>query len=179
VTAVVALAVPGAATATTFTVTKTGDAGPGTLRQAILDANANPGADEIVFAVTYHLITISGNRALAASGQGGGLFFSPGACYGVNILDNGNPFIVVDGDPERDGITTDVTLRFEGCCPATITTNSSGSGNAGNPPGEGFAIENAGSVYVTGTGPGTYTLAVSWSGISCPVPVSLQSFEIE
>jgi hypothetical protein len=48
----------GAATATTFTVTKTGDTGPGTLRQAILDANANPGPDEIVFAVTYHLVIL-------------------------------------------------------------------------------------------------------------------------
>src|SRR5262245_27174462 len=33
--------------AATFTVTTTADSGPGSLRQAILDANANPGADEI------------------------------------------------------------------------------------------------------------------------------------
>jgi hypothetical protein len=38
--------------AATFTVTDSGPVGPGTLRQAILDANANPGRDEIVFAVT-------------------------------------------------------------------------------------------------------------------------------
>ena len=37
--------------AATFTVTNTNDAGPGSLRQAILDANANPGADDIVFAI--------------------------------------------------------------------------------------------------------------------------------
>ena len=36
---------------TTFTVTNTNDAGPGSLRQAILDANATPGADDIVFAI--------------------------------------------------------------------------------------------------------------------------------
>jgi hypothetical protein len=35
----------------TFTVTTTGDGGPGSLRQAILDANASPGPDEIRFAV--------------------------------------------------------------------------------------------------------------------------------
>ncbi|HEY0677462.1 MAG TPA: T9SS type A sorting domain-containing protein [Chitinophagaceae bacterium] len=35
--------------AATFTVTNTNDAGPGSLRQAILDANATPGADAIVF----------------------------------------------------------------------------------------------------------------------------------
>jgi hypothetical protein len=37
--------------ANTYTVTSTGDTGPGTLRQAILDANANPGADIIQFAI--------------------------------------------------------------------------------------------------------------------------------
>ncbi len=35
--------------ASTFTVTNTNDLGPGSLRQAILDANANPGADTIAF----------------------------------------------------------------------------------------------------------------------------------
>jgi hypothetical protein len=37
------------ATANTYTVTSTADSGAGTLRQAILDANANPGADTIAF----------------------------------------------------------------------------------------------------------------------------------
>ena len=36
-------------TSNTFTVTHTGDAGPGSLRQAILDANGAPGADAIHF----------------------------------------------------------------------------------------------------------------------------------
>ena len=35
--------------AATFSVTTTADSGPGSLRQAILDANANPGPDEIRF----------------------------------------------------------------------------------------------------------------------------------
>ena len=35
--------------AATFTVTNTNDSGPGSLRQAILDANATPGADTIAF----------------------------------------------------------------------------------------------------------------------------------
>jgi hypothetical protein len=38
-----------ALTAATFTVTNTNDSGAGSLRQAILDANATPGADTIVF----------------------------------------------------------------------------------------------------------------------------------
>jgi hypothetical protein len=38
--------------AATFTVTTNGDSGPGSLRQAILDANANPGFDTIAFAIS-------------------------------------------------------------------------------------------------------------------------------
>ena len=35
----------------TFTVTNTGDSGAGSLRQAILDADASPGGDLIAFAI--------------------------------------------------------------------------------------------------------------------------------
>ena len=35
----------------TFTVTTAADAGPGSLRQAILDANALPGPDDVVFQI--------------------------------------------------------------------------------------------------------------------------------
>ena len=43
------LAVAAVCGANTYTVTSTADSGAGTLRQAILDANANPGADTIAF----------------------------------------------------------------------------------------------------------------------------------
>ena len=42
-------AAAGALSANTYTVTTTADSGAGSLRQAILDANANPGADTIAF----------------------------------------------------------------------------------------------------------------------------------
>ncbi|HKD19995.1 MAG TPA: S-layer homology domain-containing protein [Thermoanaerobaculia bacterium] len=45
----VALLCVATARANTYTVTNTNDSGPGSLRQAILDANANPGADTITF----------------------------------------------------------------------------------------------------------------------------------
>lgn len=38
--------------AATYTVFNTNDAGSGSFRQAILDANANPGLDNIVFAIS-------------------------------------------------------------------------------------------------------------------------------
>ncbi|HYV09388.1 MAG TPA: Calx-beta domain-containing protein [Pyrinomonadaceae bacterium] len=44
--------------ATTFVVTNTNDSGAGSLRQAILDANANPGSDVITFNVGSGLKTI-------------------------------------------------------------------------------------------------------------------------
>jgi hypothetical protein len=49
--AVVSLCVASAVSALTYTVTSTADSGAGTLRQAILDANANPGADTIAFGI--------------------------------------------------------------------------------------------------------------------------------
>src|SRR4051812_24147273 len=45
--ALVAVAPPASAAPKTFFVSKTTDGGPGSLRQAITDANANPGADTI------------------------------------------------------------------------------------------------------------------------------------
>ena len=51
---VAAYGLPGAARhafASTFTVTNTNDSGAGSLRQAILDANASPGLDTITFAI--------------------------------------------------------------------------------------------------------------------------------
>lgn len=42
---------PAVAGGDTFTVTSTADSGAGTLRQAIIDANANPGEDRIEFAI--------------------------------------------------------------------------------------------------------------------------------
>lgn len=47
------------AAATTFIVTNTDDSGPGSLRQAITDANANAGADTIVFNIQGTALTIT------------------------------------------------------------------------------------------------------------------------
>src|SRR5262249_41590034 len=48
----------------TFTVTNSNDAGAGSLRQAILDANANPGADTIAFNIIGGNLTITLNTPL-------------------------------------------------------------------------------------------------------------------
>ena len=59
----VMLNAPPAAAATTFSVTNTNDSGPGSLRQAILDANANAGLDTISFNIPGdgpHTIALAG-----------------------------------------------------------------------------------------------------------------------
>jgi Bacterial pre-peptidase C-terminal domain len=99
--------------------------------------------------------------------------------YDVTILDFGIPFVVVDGDPERDGTGTDVVLRFDNLTPmGTIVTDSSGVGSLANPPAEGFAIAGLGFARVSGSGPGTYLFGAWYSGDGCPVPVELQGIAI-
>ncbi|EIJ41748.1 hypothetical protein BegalDRAFT_0838 [Beggiatoa alba B18LD] len=63
------------AQATTYTVTTLEDSGTGSLRQAILDANANPTDDEIVFAVNGIIsltstLSINNNGSLTIIGNG-------------------------------------------------------------------------------------------------------------
>ncbi len=78
----------GGASAATFTVTNLADAGPGSLRQAVLDANGSPGADEVTFAegvsgtitLTTNEIAISDSLSISGPGlatlsiSGGDLF---------------------------------------------------------------------------------------------------------
>jgi len=97
----------------------------------------------------------------------------------ANGIFGGPPFVVVDGDPERDGITTDVTLHVTGVTGQTITTNSAGAGSPTDPPAEGFHYQLGIYARVTGTGPGTYMLIAAVTGESCTVPVGLRSLEVE
>ncbi len=82
--------------ATTYTVTSTADSGAGTLRQAILDANANPGADTIAFAVVgsgVHTIapasalpTITGPVTIDGYTQSGASANTNPASQGLNTV---------------------------------------------------------------------------------------------
>lgn len=79
-------------------------------------------------------------------------------------------FIAADGDPERDGVGTDVTLELLASDGTTVlmATDSSGAGNAANPAGEGFSfqVSTTGTYYVrvlhaSAAGTGTYDLMVA------------------
>jgi Ca2+-binding RTX toxin-like protein len=72
-----ALGTGATAQAADFTVTNLNDAGTGSLRQAVLDANANPGADRVVFqSALSGTITLTSN-VLAVTGPTD--FVGPGA----------------------------------------------------------------------------------------------------
>lgn len=62
-----ALAWSGAARSATFTVTSTDDDGPGSLREAIVAANGNPGADVIEFDVKGSIVLLSPLPVVAGS----------------------------------------------------------------------------------------------------------------
>jgi hypothetical protein len=91
-----------------FTVTTTADSGPGSLRQAILDANANPGADTVRFQIgsgpqTIQPLTalpdITGPTNLDATTQPGYYGYPPEAVVldGITLQEAHKPLITLDG----------------------------------------------------------------------------------
>jgi Ca2+-binding RTX toxin-like protein len=109
----------------TFTVTNTNDSGAGSLRQAILDANAAPGADEIEFAATASGtiqltsgrlqitsdLTINGlgAAALTVDGNGADVFEIAGAGNTVALtaitVENGEDGIEIDASTDDNTLT--------------------------------------------------------------------------
>jgi predicted outer membrane repeat protein len=118
--------------ATTFSVTTTGDAGAGSLRQAVTDANSNAGADTIdfsglTFPATINLttgeiiinddvmITGPGATQLAVSGTGNSRCFNISSgknavMSGITIQNGGNVF--AGGGIYSDGNLTAKNCRF-------------------------------------------------------------------
>ena len=116
-----ALLVSASAAAATFTVTNTNDSGPGSLRQAILDANSNMGLDTIGFNIPgggVHTITPSTNfdhltDAVVIDG-----YTQPGA--GANTLAVGDDAVLLielDGTAAGSG---GVGLYFSGAGGSTV-----------------------------------------------------------
>ena len=94
--AALCLAAASLATANTYTVTTTADTGAGSLRQAITDANANPGADTIAFSIVgsgVHTIqpqsalpTITGPVTIDGYTQSGSSANTNPASQGLNTV---------------------------------------------------------------------------------------------
>jgi parallel beta-helix repeat protein len=99
--------------AATFTVTTSADSGPGSLRQAILDANANPGPDEISFNI-------------------------PAA--GVQTINPLTPPPIITDPVHIDGYTQPGAATATATSAATILIELSGALLPGGPGVNGFAL---------------------------------------
>ncbi len=149
----VATALPAA----TFTVTNTNDSGPGSLRQAILDANASPGADTIAFNIPGQGVhTISLLSALPALTDDAGAtidgYTQPGSSPNtLAIGDNAVIRIELDGG-QAEASAHGFTLRSSSNVIRGIVINGFGMIGAG---GGGVSIENGSNNAVTGCFLGT------------------------
>jgi LPXTG-motif cell wall-anchored protein len=136
------------AQAATFTVTSGNETGPGTLHQAILDANANPGADVITVDPSVPLIDGSNlpfiTESLAIQGNGAG----------VTVIDTG---IGTGFDVLVDGVGS---FTF-----ADFTTNGNesifvdvGAGDTATITIEDVEVENFGTIDIESSGTATVNL---------------------
>src|SRR5262245_60576874 len=116
----------------TFTVTTTADSGDGSLRQAILDANAQAGADVIRFAPSFsagpQTITLTGGElhvtdAVGIQGPGGGIL----------TVSGNNASRVFDIDDGHAG--TSLAVAISGL---TVTGGKNTGDNGGIPNGGGI-----------------------------------------
>jgi hypothetical protein len=93
--------------AATYTVANTADSGAGSLRQAILDANANPGADTINFNIIgsgFHTIAPLAPLPTITEGVTIDGYSQPGASANTNPPDQGtNAVIEIEIDGENMG----------------------------------------------------------------------------
>jgi len=177
--------------ATGFAVTNTNDAGAGSLRQAILDANANPGTDDITFNIPgagVHTITPLSPLPVITGTVNLDGYTQPGAA--VNSAGTGNNAVLLvelDGSAagaganglEITGNTVNVsglvinrfgghgvafTAGAEGAVRGCyIGTNAAGTAALGN-TGHGVAILNSGSNLVGGVVAGDSNLIAGNGG---------------
>ncbi len=109
-------AVPALASGTTYPVTNTNDAGAGSLRQAILDANANVGADTITFAILgsgVHTIAPATALPLITDGVTIDGYTQSGASANTQAPDQGtNAVILIELDGTNTGLGSDAAVLF-------------------------------------------------------------------
>ena len=168
-----------------FTVTNLDDSGAGSLRQAILDANAAPGADEIEFdAAAVGRISLVGELAITDSltinGPGPSLLtIDANEQSRVFNIDDGNDLwhveVTIDGVTVTGGLTTDEGGGIRDHENLTVI-NSTLSGNTADSRGGG--IYAFGDVSVTNSTISDNTAGGAGGGIHIRGDLTLNNSEI-
>jgi Bacterial Ig-like domain (group 1)/Right handed beta helix region len=138
------------AAAATFTVVNTNDSGPGSLRQAILDANTNPGADSINFNILLPPFTIKPVTPLPV-------------VTGPVVIDGttqpgylGAPIVEISGElAPVDSAGIHITAGSSTVRGLVINRFVHGVMNPNGPDGEGIILEGLGGNLVEGNYLGT------------------------
>ncbi|BAY78897.1 hypothetical protein NIES25_53760 (plasmid) [Nostoc linckia NIES-25] len=136
----------------TYQVTNTNDSGVGSLRQAILDANANLGADTIIFTgSTFSDATPDTIRLLS---------MLPIVSEDLTITGTGTDKLTISGDANNNGIndTGDVRLLFlnQGAISISNLTLANGRGKGGDgADGGGGGAGMGGALFINGLYNGT------------------------
>ncbi|MGE0713651.1 MAG: choice-of-anchor Q domain-containing protein [Planctomycetota bacterium] len=146
---------PSSALAATFTVTNANDAGAGSLRQAVIDANAGAGDDTIVFAagLAGATITLTSDDAGATALMGFTGLHVNQAGTTLTIQGDAAAGITIDGNNARRAflVAANATLRLENLTIQRSRANGNvggrGDGGGGGSAGLGGAI----AVQSTGT----------------------------
>ncbi len=125
----------------TYTVTTTADGGPGSLRQAIIDANTNPGTDLITFSGSgTYLLTLSGAGEDAAAA--GDLDITDD----LIIVGNGTGNTVIDAS--GFGGTPDRVFHLKGTSTASISGLTIQGGDQNN--GGGILVDDSSTLNLAG-----------------------------
>jgi predicted outer membrane repeat protein len=151
----VLLAAPAPVVAATFTVTTTNDSGPGSLRQAVIDANAAAGADTIVFTVappaTISLLSAlpTITEALTISGPGAAnltIRRDPGAPpFGILFIFGGGAVdVTITGVTLTGGSTSTGGAVYARGVPTVTITDAVITGNTSTGGGGGLAVDGVG-----------------------------------
>jgi uncharacterized repeat protein (TIGR01451 family) len=143
-----ALLAAGPAAATNYTVTTLADSGPGSLRQAVLDANAHSGSDQILFqsGLTGTITLTSGELPITDT---------------VTVLGPGASKITISGNNasrifniENSMVTAPIQVVLSAL---TLTSGSANGGGAVRAAGESLIVDSvviSGSTSPTGNGGG-------------------------
>jgi hypothetical protein len=160
------------ATGTTFTVTNTNDSGAGSFRQAILDANTNPGVDQISFSIgtghqtiapTSRLPDISDPVVIDATTQpgfAGSPLIEVSGDYGSSVSNHGVLYITAGNSTVRGLIIShfhDGGISIFNGGGNYIEGNYIGTDASGNLPtgskGNGITVNSSSNNIIGGTAP--------------------------